>query len=63
MERERGHHKNTKGVKTIGLPFSVGNGSGLNKDSLMDIFDRRPWKRNSLVSLLTHVWLVSGGEY
>ncbi len=62
-EREKGHHKNIKGVKTIRLPFFVGNGPEPNKDSLMDIFDRRLWKRNSLVSSLSHVWLVSGGEY
>lgn len=33
--------KNLKGVKTIGLPFSVSNSPEPNKDSLMDLFDRR----------------------
>lgn len=56
-DEERRHHKRSiKGVKTRGLSWA-------NKDFLMDIFDGTLWEYNRLVSLLTHMWLMIGGEY
>lgn len=52
-EGERTPSKNIKRSKDNWITFFVGNGPGSNKDSLMDLFDRR---RNSPLSLLTHVW-------
>lgn len=39
-----------KRVKTIGLPFPLGNGAGPNKNPLMGISDSRVWKQNSYMA-------------
>lgn len=61
---ESGDHKESiRRSKDNWITFFVANGYETNKDFLMDISDRTPCECNSLMSLVTHVWLASRGKY